>query len=78
MPRKREFDTVLEQKKPNIEDKLKALRLSKGEFASRIDVNPSTVSHWLRTNKVPKLVNLYLDLLLDIQDQVDKLKNRYH
>jgi DNA-binding transcriptional regulator YiaG len=60
-----------------LEGKLKLLRLSKGEFAKRIDVNPSTVSHWLRSNNVPKLVNLYLDLLLDIQDQVDKLKNRY-
>jgi DNA-binding transcriptional regulator YiaG len=68
---------VLQQKKPNLECKLENLQLTKGEFAKRIDVNPSTVSHWLKSNKVPKVVSLYLDLLLDIQDQVDKLKSRY-
>lgn len=48
-------------------DKLNALGLKKTEFMRHVEMNTGTVSTWSKTDKVPKWVELYLDLLIKIK-----------
>jgi DNA-binding transcriptional regulator YiaG len=48
-------------------DKLNTLGLKKTEFMRHVEMNTGTVSTWSKTDKVPKWVELYLDLLIKVK-----------
>jgi len=48
-------------------NKLKELGIKKTEFMRHVEMNTGTVSTWSKTDKVPKWVELYLDLLIKIK-----------
>lgn len=59
-------------------EKLKQLGLKKTEFMRHVEMNTGTVSTWSKTDKVPRWVELYLDLLIKVKallPDLTQLKN---
>jgi transcriptional regulator with XRE-family HTH domain len=50
-----------------LEQLLGSLGWSQAELGRRIDVHRNTVSKWFRDNNPPKVVLLYLELLIELR-----------
>lgn len=55
-------------------EKLKVLGWSQGKAAREIGVYPSTVSEWIRDDKVPKYAHRYLDLVIAVRGATERLQ----
>ncbi|WP_071466772.1 hypothetical protein [Polynucleobacter asymbioticus] len=55
---------------------LKELGIKKTEFMRFMDMNTGTISTWSKTNKVPRWVEAYLELVLKAKDMLPKISGK--
>jgi hypothetical protein len=55
-------------------NKVDELGISKSDFLKHLDMSVPTMSHWSSKNEVPRVVALYLDLLI----QVKQLQSKFN